>query len=233
MQSKLSNYGRKQKPGKALSLTLVFISTAIFFSLFVFESLYSARLTEAGLRINTASQVTAYIETLSDNIKTIEQDVESLNPVPTKIVKQDLMLVNLIEKGTDSSMLDIDFTYIAKLRNYHDNLLTGTSSGNTAGEITAESPLALMNDSSSVDDALYQSFSGTQRSLETIHAKRASLSGALASIRTYKKAALISIGVFLLIYVMLTVVSYLRRSDRETEEFIPSKAAVAEHRIAS
>jgi hypothetical protein len=183
--------------------------------------------------INTASQVTGYIETLSDNIKTIEQNVESLNPVPTKIVKQDLMLVNLIEKGMDSSKLDIDFTYIAKLRSYHDNLLVGTSSGNTAGENTPEASLALMNDSSSVDDALYQSFSGTQRSLETLHARRASLSGALASIRAYKKAALMSIGIFLFIYVMLTIVSYLRHSDRDSEEFIPSKAAAAEHRIAS
>jgi hypothetical protein len=222
MQSKLSNYGRKQKPGKTLSLTLLLISAAILISILVLDSLYSARLTETGLRINTTSRVTAYIETLSDNIRTIEQDVESLNPVPAKIVKQDLKLVDLIEKGTDSSMLDIDFTYIARLRNYHRNLLPGKPSGAAIGGNTSE-----------VDDALYQSFSGAQRSLETLHVKRAGLNGALTSIRAYKKAALISTGVFLFIYVMLTFVIYKRFSGRETEEFIPSKAAAAEHRIAS
>lgn len=232
MQSSLSNYGRTRKPGKAISLTLIFISIAIFISLFVFESLYSTRLTETGLRIDTANRITAHIETLSDNIRTIEQNAESFIPVSTNMIKQDLRLVDMIEQGTDSSMLDIDFTYITKLRNYHKALLTDDSNGNVLKGSSGE-PLAVLANDPSVDDALYQSFSGTQRSLEALHAKKANLRNALGSIRTYKKVALISTGVLIIFYVMLTIVNYLRFAERETEEFIPSKVAEAEHRIAS
>lgn len=232
MQSSLSNYGRTRKPGKALSLTLIFISTAIFVSLFVFESLYSTRLTETGLRIDTANKITTHIETLSDNIRTIEQNVELFIPVSDKMIKQDLKLVDMIEKGTDSSMLDIDFKYITKLRNYHKALLADNSNGNALKGSSNQTLVTLTNDSS-VDSALYQSFSGTQRSLEALHVKRASLQNALAGIRTYKKVALISTGALILFYVMLTIVNYLRFAKRETEEFIPSKVAEAEHRIAS
>lgn len=162
-----------RKVHKYLALVLL---AAFLFTSFLFTSNYYiiSQLAETQKRIAACNNVILYVEILGDNINKLEGLSVTSKPLNDSIVKSDIKLINLIDRSTRLYELDIDYMYIAGLKNYYKQLLSLHSTDSQL--LPLYKSVDIYSSEFSVNDCLYQVFAGAQRSSVTLHSNKSYVS---------------------------------------------------------